>query len=90
MHGSSIHARYEFDNARPVTPHFSVGDVRMKKIELLDTGRTVLIVSGRHSSEIKRAAEQEGMVNLRQDARAKILEGTTTVEEVLRVTSTAL
>jgi hypothetical protein len=46
MHGSSIHAHYTFENARAVTPHLRVGDVRMKKIELLETGRTVPIVSG--------------------------------------------
>lgn len=46
MHGSSIHAHYEFENAQEVTPHFRVGDVRMKKIELLETGRTVPIISG--------------------------------------------
>src|SRR5215217_1446268 len=46
MHGSSIHAHYEFDKARPVTPYLRVGDVRMKEIELLESGRTVPIVSG--------------------------------------------
>ena len=46
MHGSSIHAVYEFENARPVTPYLRVGDLRMKGIELLETGRTVPIVSG--------------------------------------------
>jgi predicted metal-dependent enzyme (double-stranded beta helix superfamily) len=46
LHGSSIHARYGFDKARPVTPHLRVGNVRMKKIELLESGRTVPIVSG--------------------------------------------
>ncbi len=46
MHGSSIHAHYAFENARSVTPHFRVGDVRMQNIELLETGRTVPIVSG--------------------------------------------
>ena len=46
MSGSSIHAHYEFVNAQPVTPHLRVGDVRMKNIELLETGRTVPIVSG--------------------------------------------
>ena len=48
MHGSSIHAQYEFANARTVTPHFRLGDVRMKEIELLETGRTVPIVSGQN------------------------------------------
>lgn len=49
MQGSSIHAHYEFDNARPVTPYLRVGDVRTKKIELLEAGRTVPIVSGRRT-----------------------------------------
>jgi len=47
MAGSSIHAHFEFRNAHPVTPHFRTGDLRMKKIELLETGRTVPIISGR-------------------------------------------
>ncbi len=47
MHGSSIHAHYEFENGQSITPHLRVGDVRMTKIELLETGRTVPIVSGR-------------------------------------------
>ncbi len=46
MSGSSIHADFEFVNAQSVTSHFRVGDVRMKKIELLETGRTVPIISG--------------------------------------------
>ena len=46
MHGSSIHAHYAFEKARPITPHMSVGNVRMTKIEILETGRTVPIASG--------------------------------------------
>jgi len=46
MHGSSIHAHYEFEKARPVTPYIRVGNLRMKKMEILDAGRTVPIVSG--------------------------------------------
>jgi hypothetical protein len=46
MHGSSIHAHYVFEKARPVTPHLSVGNVRMKNMEILETGRTVPIASG--------------------------------------------
>jgi hypothetical protein len=46
MHGSSIHAHYKFEKARPVTPHMSVGNVRMTRIEILETGRTVAIASG--------------------------------------------
>ena len=47
MHGSSIHAHYEFDHAVSITPHLRVGDVRTKNIELLETGRTVPIISGK-------------------------------------------
>ena len=47
LHGSSIHASYDFEHAQSVTPYLRVGDVRMKKMELLETGRTVPIVSGR-------------------------------------------
>jgi type II secretory ATPase GspE/PulE/Tfp pilus assembly ATPase PilB-like protein len=46
-----------------------------------------MIVSGRHSSEIKEAAIKAGMLDLRSDARLKVLQGGTTVEEVLRVTT---
>jgi type IV pilus assembly protein PilB len=46
-----------------------------------------LIVAGKHSTEIKEAAERNGLINLRADARSKVLDGITTVEEVLRVTS---
>ncbi|MEQ1748784.1 MAG: hypothetical protein ABL974_05145 [Prosthecobacter sp.] len=46
MSGSSIHAHYEFEKAQSVTPHLRVGEVRMKNIELLETGRTVPIISG--------------------------------------------
>lgn len=46
MHGSSIHAHYEFEKARPVTPYIRVGNLRMKKMEILESGRTVPIVSG--------------------------------------------
>lgn len=49
LHGSSIHADYKFQNARSVTPHLRVGDLKMRGIELLETGRTVPIVSGRQS-----------------------------------------
>jgi hypothetical protein len=49
MHGSSIHAHYEFDKPQPVTPYLRVGNVRMKEIELLESGRTVPIASGPQS-----------------------------------------
>lgn len=48
LEGSSIHAHYEFKNARAITPYLRVGDLRLKDMELLETGRTVRIVSGQH------------------------------------------
>lgn len=49
LHGSSIHAEFLFDRGRSVTPHLCLGDLRMKQIELLETGRTVPITSGREN-----------------------------------------
>ncbi|MDP9173499.1 MAG: hypothetical protein M3O30_06490 [Planctomycetota bacterium] len=49
MHGSSIHAHYQFEKARPVTPYMRVGNLRMKKMEILESGRTVPIVSGQQT-----------------------------------------
>jgi hypothetical protein len=49
MHGSSIHAHYEFEKARAVTPFLRVGNLRTKNIELLEAGRTVPIVSGQRT-----------------------------------------
>ncbi len=47
MRGSSVHSEFDFVGARSVTPHIRIGDLRVKKIELLETGRTVPITSGR-------------------------------------------
>jgi hypothetical protein len=47
MSGSSIHAQFAFENETAITPHFRVGDLRMRDISLLETGCTVPIVSGR-------------------------------------------
>lgn len=44
--GSSVHSHFEFENPRPVTAHFRLGDLRWKGSQLLETGATVPIVSG--------------------------------------------
>jgi len=49
MHGSSIHAHYDFEKAQSITPYLRVGNVRLKEIELLETGRTVAIASGQRA-----------------------------------------
>jgi hypothetical protein len=45
--GSSIHSMFTFENARSITSHLRVGDLRMEQTQLLETGSTVPIVSGR-------------------------------------------
>lgn len=45
--GSSIHSTFVFENAQSITPHLRVGDLHMTQTELLETGCTVPIVSGR-------------------------------------------
>jgi len=47
MSGSSIHAEYDFEGGQSITPYLRTGDLKMNRIELLETGRTVPVVSGR-------------------------------------------
>ena len=44
-----------------------------------------LILERASSADIKKVSREEGMITLKQDGYLKILEGTTTMEEVLRV-----
>lgn len=46
LEGSSIHARFQFEEAQPVSSHIQVGELRMTDTQLLETGSTVPIVSG--------------------------------------------
>ena len=46
MRGSSVHSEFDFVGAHSVTPHIRTGELRLKQIELLETGRTVPITSG--------------------------------------------
>ena len=46
MAGSSIHSEFAFKNPQSVSAHFRVGDLRLQKTELLETGATVPIHSG--------------------------------------------
>jgi general secretion pathway protein E len=57
--------------------------------ELLDAGRRVrqLITEGKDANEIAYAARVEGMATLREAAIRKLAEGTTTFEEVVRLTA---
>jgi type IV pilus assembly protein PilB len=60
---------------------------RIAVYEILDITSPIrrMILAGKHSAEIRDAAEKEGMPMLRADANAKVLAGLTTIEEVVRV-----
>ena len=62
---------------------------RLGLYEVLPMTGTVrdMILERASSSDIKRAAVQEGMVTLRQHGIMKIRDGLTTVEEVLKETA---
>lgn len=53
---------------------------------LMDDRIREMVITKRSSGEIKKAAVEAGMKTLRDDGLEKVLEGKTTVEEVLRVT----
>ena len=56
--------------------------------ELLDLSDTIreLLIDRRPSTDIKRAAKEEGMIFLRESALAKVFDGLTTLEEINKVT----
>ena len=60
--------------------------------EMLDVGRRVraLLTEGKDANEITHAARVEGMETLREAAIRKLADGTTTFEEVVRLTAEAL
>jgi hypothetical protein len=47
LEGSSIHSRFEFEKSESISAHLRVGQLRMTSTQLLETGSTVPIVSGR-------------------------------------------
>jgi type IV pilus assembly protein PilB len=54
----------------------------------VDKDMRLLIDKGASSEELRDAALQRGMTPLSEDARRKVLEGVTTLDEMLRVTYT--
>src|SRR5207245_6642816 len=62
---------------------------RIALYEVLPIGREIreLIVGQANSAEIKKVARDLGMLTLREAGLSKVLEGVTTIEEVLRVTA---
>jgi hypothetical protein len=47
LEGSSIHSRFEFEKSESISAHLRVGQLRMTGTQLLETGSTVPITSGR-------------------------------------------
>jgi hypothetical protein len=46
LHGSSLHSSYEFADAETISTHLRVGNIHLRETQLLETGRTVEIISG--------------------------------------------
>ncbi|PIE71121.1 MAG: type II secretion system protein GspE [Deltaproteobacteria bacterium] len=64
------------------------GRMSIFEVMVMDTGLRNLIQHTSDGNQIKQEAiEKQGMVTLRRDGLAKVLAGTTTIEEVLRVAS---
>jgi type IV pilus assembly protein PilB len=62
------------------------GRVGLYEVMEVSDGIRELILCGASSLELKKRAEDDGMINLRQSGLTKIKDGVTTVEEVVRET----
>jgi type IV pilus assembly protein PilB len=65
---------------------------RIGVYEVLEASQEIqrMIQTGQSAADIRACAVANGMVTLREDARSKVVDGVTTVEEVLRVTANGL
>ncbi len=63
-----------------------VGRTGMFELMMINEEIRRLILSNVPSSQVRKAAIESGMKSLREDGMEKVLEGVTTLEEVLRVT----
>jgi type IV pilus assembly protein PilB len=61
---------------------------RVAIYEVMPVGATLrdMILKNAGTAELREQAQKDGMKTLRQSGLMKVIEGTTTVEEVLRVT----
>jgi len=62
------------------------GRIALYEVMPMSDGIREAVLSGASSTDIKRAAIESGMKTLRMSGIAKIAEGLTTIEEVLRIT----
>lgn len=63
------------------------GRLALHELMKMSDGLRELVLQGATAAELKMGALDEGMVTLRRSGNLKILQGTTTVEEVIRVTA---
>jgi len=61
------------------------GRTAVQEVLLVDRGIRELITAGAPAHEVRLAAREKGMVELRDDAARKVLDGVTTVSEVARL-----
>lgn len=62
-----------------------MGRVAIYEVMPVNEKLSKLIIEKTSASEIQRAAMEDGMLSMKQDGYAKVLEGVTTMEEVVRV-----
>jgi type II secretory ATPase GspE/PulE/Tfp pilus assembly ATPase PilB-like protein len=63
------------------------GRVGLYEVMLMSTAIEDLAVKNAPADELKRAAQADGMINMRQDGILKVLEGVTSIDEVWHETS---
>ena len=62
-----------------------MGRVAIYEVMPVNEKLSKLIIGKATASEIQSAAMEDGMLSMKQDGYAKVLEGVTTMEEVVRV-----
>lgn len=63
------------------------GRVAVAEVMVFDEEMRQLVAEGFNMEKVAEAAKRQGMISLQQDGLLKALEGSTTIEEVMRVTS---
>ena len=64
-----------------------VGRVAVAEVMLFDDEMRELVVEGFPIGRVREAAKNQGMISVAQDGLLKAFEGSTTIEEVMRVTT---
>ena len=62
-----------------------LGRIGIYEVMAISGGIAKLIIERKDSTTIETQAKEEGMITIKQDGYLKVLEGTTTIDEILRV-----